>query len=116
MVGEKQFIDNILKRLKNGGLTVTYWDGDTQSYGPAKPYAHITVKDPKALRAILKNVNLGFGESYSEGLIEIEGPLGGPIRFVTENSDTFSKISKLRLPKLHKNTRHKQQDYIAHHY
>ncbi len=116
MVGEKQLIQSILSQLKYGGLTVTFWDGDTQKYGPDDPYAHVTLKSPKVLRAIIKNVSLGFGESYSDGLIEIEGQLGGPVRFVSDNRASFARLSRMRLPKLHRNVRSKQQGYIAHHY
>lgn len=116
MAIEKQFIDTVLKRLKNGGLAITYWDGETRTYGPAKPYIHLTVKDSKAFRAILKNMSLGFGESYADGLIEVDGTLEDVGRLVSENKSVFSTLAKVRAPRLHRNTRSTQQGYIAHHY
>lgn len=115
MVAEKQILDSLLKKLKNGGLAVTFWDGETRAYGTAKPYARVIFNDPKAFRAMLKNVSLGFGESYADGLIDVDGQLDGVARLVFENKATFSTLSKFR-PRLHRNTRRNQQGYIAHHY
>ncbi len=114
---EKRIIHSILGRLKHGGLKVTYWDGETHVYGTAKPYFHMHLKSPKAVRAILKNMSLGFGESYANGLIEIEGRLSGAAQLVHENQAAFSGLQKAtRLTRLHKNVRSKQRSYIAHHY
>lgn len=117
MAVEKTILHNVLNKLKYGGLTVTYWDGETHTYGEATPYAHVTVKSPQVARAIIKDVSIGFGESYAKGLLEIEGELAGPARFANDNAVAFAKVPNLvKTVKLHKNTHNKQQGYIAHHY
>lgn len=114
---EKDILHNILKNLNKGGIKVTYWDGDTQTYGCEEPYSHVTIRSPRVARALLKNVSLGFGESYSNGLLKIDGDLSGPARFARENSDRFSFIPNfIKTARLNKNTRGSQRGYIAHHY
>lgn len=117
MAMEKQIYNSILGRIQHGGMRITYWDGDSYTFGPAKPYFHMVIKSPKAVRAILKNMSLGFGEAYSNDLIEIEGDLEGPVRLVAENQQVFQGLNKLLyLAKLQKNVTQKQKSYIAHHY
>lgn len=117
MTMEKRVFNAILSKIRHGGVRVTYWDNDSYTFGPAKPYYHMQIKSPKAIRAMLKNLSLGFGESYSSGLIEIKGDLRGPIRLLAENQEAFAGLNKLLyLAKLHKNVRGKQRSYIAHHY
>lgn len=107
----------LLGRLNKGGVRVTYWDDETHTFGPSEPYFHLIIKKPIALRAMFKNMTLGFGESYSDGSVEIEGPLTGVIRIVSENQQVFSGVGKaLNFAKLNKNTKSKQKGYIAHHY
>lgn len=114
---EKQLYNSLLSRIRHGGMRITYWDGETYTFGPEKPYFHMQVKSPKAIRAILKNMSLGFGESYSDGLVEIKGDLEGVMRLVFENQEVFAGLNKLLyFAKLHKNVKGKQQAYIAHHY
>lgn len=114
---EKQILNSILARLEHGGVHITYWDGDTYKYGQVEPYFHLYIKHPKAMRAILKNMSLGFGESYADGSIEIEGDLTGVGRLVAENQQAFFGLSKmLYLVKPHKNVRSTQKAFISHHY
>ena len=114
---EKKLLNTALERIKHGGVRVTYWDGDSYTFGPEKPYYEMEVKSPVAVRRILKNLSMGFGESYAEGLIEIKGDLEGPIRLLVENQEAFAGLSKLLVfAKLRKNKTKKQRSYIAHHY
>jgi len=114
---EKRLFNKILSRVQHGGLAVTYWDGETHKFGNEKPYFHLHIKNPAAIRAILKNMSLGFGESYAAGDIEVEGNLSDIGRLVAQNQAAFGGLGKLvRLAKLRKNTRGKQKGYIAHHY
>lgn len=117
MAIEKNIIHSVLKKLSYGGLTVTYPDGDTYNYGQATPYAHVIIKNAKALKKIIKNVSIGFGESYADGHIEIKGDLAGPGRFASDNAAAFDNLpNPVKSVGLHKNVKQKQQSYIAHHY
>jgi cyclopropane-fatty-acyl-phospholipid synthase len=114
---EKNLLNAIFRHIKHGGVQVTYWDGDNYTFGPEKPYFHLHIKNPRAIRRIVKNLSLGFGESYTKGLIEIKDDLEGPIRLLSENQEAFAGLNKLvALTKLRKNVTKKQRSYIAHHY
>jgi len=114
---EKRLLDKILQHIKHGALHVTYWDGSEVVYGEGKPLVHVTVKTPKAVRAILSSLSLGFGESYMNGLIDIEGPLDQINRLAVENKPTFRLAEGLRWARAHNvNVRSRQQRFIAHHY
>lgn len=107
----------MLRHIRYGALKITYWDGQTVTYGTGKPYNHIIVKSPKAIRAILKNMSLGFGESYMNGLIDIKGPLDGPVRLVAKNKHIFRPLAINRITRLRqRNTKRRQARQIQHHY
>lgn len=114
---EKTVLEKVLKHIKRGALRVTYWDGSEATYGEGKPLVHVTIKTPKAVRAVFKNLSLGFGESYMNGLIDIDGPLDQINRLASENKPTFRLAKSVRWAKAHNvNVRSRQQNYIAHHY
>ncbi|HSE29739.1 MAG TPA: cyclopropane-fatty-acyl-phospholipid synthase family protein [Candidatus Saccharimonadales bacterium] len=114
---EKQLLNSLLGKIRHGGVGVTYWDGDSFTFGPTEPYFHLHIKSPKVIRAIFKNMSLGFGESYSDGSIEVTGDLRNIARLVAENQKAFAALSKaLRKVTVRKNIQSKQKSYIAHHY
>ncbi len=114
---EKQLLHQVLKRIKNGAIRVIYWDGDEEIYGVGKPVVNIKIKSPKAVRATLKDSSLGFGESYMNGSIDIEGPLDQINRLASENKPALKPLSKLRWARAKNiNIRSRQKQQIAHHY
>lgn len=113
----KQVFDIALRQLKSGAIKVTYWDGTTVTYGPGKPYNHITVKTAAAGRAILKNMSLGFNEGYMDGTINVTGDLRNIVRLLAENRSVFIKLGAAQLLRPNsRNSRHRQAHQIQHHY
>lgn len=114
---EKTILDKVLARIKRGAVEVTYWDGTSVTYGTGTPELHITIKTPRAVRAMLKNLTLGFGESYMNGLIDIDGPLDEVNRLASENKPNLRLASSMRWVRARNtNIRGKQQSFISHHY
>ena len=114
---EKKLLDQILKRIKNGALRVSYWDGTEKLYGVGKPLVHVTIKSAKAVRATLSNLSLGFGESYMNGLIDIDGPLDQINRLASENKPALKALGSLNWTRAKNiNIRSRQRQQIAHHY
>ncbi len=114
---EKILLDKLLRRIKSGGLRVTYWDGTKAKYGPDKPLVHVTIHSPRVVRAIARRVSLGFGESYMNGLIDIDGPLDQINRMSLENKPTIRLLKDIRwVHAKNANRRGRQRDYVAHHY
>jgi cyclopropane-fatty-acyl-phospholipid synthase len=116
---EKALLNRVLRLVKVGSLRVTYWTGETVTYGNGKVYAHLTIHNPKAIRALAKNPTLGFGESYMNGDIDYDGDLRMIGKLITDNQEIPKRLAKLkpvapqRLNPNHKKTQAKQ---IQHHY
>jgi len=113
----KKIIHQLLLRLRRGVLTVTYWDGETVQYGQGQPYNHITVKSPKVVWAMLKNMSIGFNEAYMDGLLEIEGPLTGVVHLMADNKHIFTKLGRNQVTRRYeRNTKRRQAGQIELHY
>jgi cyclopropane-fatty-acyl-phospholipid synthase len=115
---EKKLISTLLKQLKHGTLKITYWDGESETYGRGAPKVHITLNDRKVLRKMVKSPSLALGEAYTEGTITIAEPF--------ENLLKLSELNPLnlninipgvkQLHRLNSNKKNSQAKQIAHHY
>ncbi len=114
---EKRLLHRVFLHIHKGGMRVTYWDGSTENYGPGDPYFHITFHSPVAARSILRNMTLGFGESFMDGLITVDGDLENVGRLVSENTTAFKSLELTKLTRLpRRNTRRRQAKQVQHHY
>lgn len=115
---EKALLDQMLRRIKIGSLMVTYWDGNTITYGQKRHSAlHISITDKKVARALAKNVSLGFGESYMDGTLQIHCPLEELLAFAYQNQAAFDISTSNRLyKKFNRNIKRLQRSFIAQHY
>jgi len=114
---EKKIISKLLSAVRVGAVKVVYWDGSERTYGTGRPYFTATLTSPKVVRRMLRNVTLGFAESYMDGLIKIDGPLTSIGRLVSENETGFKGWMRTRLAYLAKrNTKRLQKKFIQHHY
>jgi len=114
----KAALDNQLKKLIDANLDVTYWDGDIRHYGKTKrSKLHLTIKDPKIVRRMAKNISLAVGEAYMDGSLVVEGPLEELIALAYRNESVFSlKLHNLKYRHRSKNIKRHQKRQIAHHY
>ena len=114
---EKSIFDHILRLIKHGALRVEYWDGDVRTYGKGEIYFTLGIHSRAALRALFKNLSLGFGEGYSKGLITVDGDLENVGRLASENAHTFKGFSVLKRIHINqRNTKNTQKRQIQHHY
>lgn len=113
---EKKLIDTAFRRIRHGGLEVTYWDGQTKRYGPDKPKVAVTFTDPAVVKAIRQNLDLAVGEGYMNGQIEIRGDLAELTRLGDQNLASLGKYFK-RLPLSNRRTS-KRTNFsdVQHHY
>lgn len=111
----QSILDRVFRQLKVGGLLVHYPDGKTEKYGPDEPYLEIRFKNAHAMRALVRNSAMGFGEGYMNGDIEVIGEITQPARLLNENLRAFAPL--MRLPSLREtNRKAKQRSQIARHY
>lgn len=72
----KELFHNLFTQAEGMPFSITYPDGSVSKYGSeGEPKFNLIFKTDKAMRAILVNVDLGFGEAYMVGDIDIEGSL-----------------------------------------
>lgn len=117
MMFEKKILHKIFSRISHGAVAINYWDGTKQIYGNGQPYFTLTLTSPKVVRAMLRNMSLGFGEAYMDARILLDGDLGGPARLAAENRQAFSAWKRTsNLGRTHRNTRSRQKSFVAHHY
>jgi cyclopropane-fatty-acyl-phospholipid synthase len=114
---EKRVFDVVLRRILRGGVAVRYWDGETRAYGPESPYFTLVVRDPGATWALLRNLSLGFGEAYTDGRVDVDGPLDSVGRLAIENEAALNGLSLSRLTSGRWRTgRGSNKEHIARHY
>lgn len=118
---EKRICHALFSRITNGGLEVTYWDGQTERYGPG-PWLRLRLRTPGIVWAIARNVDLGAGEAYVNGDIEMEGDLAQFVALGAANGEQLAsllpkplrKAPKLKLRR--RNSKAKEAANIRHHY
>jgi cyclopropane-fatty-acyl-phospholipid synthase len=69
-----------LAKFVEGGLSVELYDGRVIGEGQCK----VVVKDPKVIRDIIRDPEMGFGEHYMKGNIQIIGDLEKFLRGCTK--------------------------------
>lgn len=118
---EKRICHVLFSRITNGGLEVTYWDGQTERYGPG-PWLHMRLRSPGVIWAIARNVDLGAGEAYVNGDIEMDGDLADFVALGAANGEQLSSLvpkllrdsPRLKLPG--SDSKARQSANVRHHY
>jgi cyclopropane-fatty-acyl-phospholipid synthase len=118
---EKPICHALFSRIATGGLEVTYWDGQSERYGPG-PWLRLRIRSPHAIWGIARNVDLGASEAYINGDIEMEGDLAEFVALGAANGERLASLlpralhrpPHLRLPR--RNSKSRQAANIRHHY
>lgn len=74
-VRTRDLIHGILSRMTGASFAVRYWDGAQVTYGTEPPEFVLHLRSERVCRELLGNLNVGFGEAYMSGAIEVEGDL-----------------------------------------
>lgn len=114
---EKTLIDKAFSQIKHGGITVTYWDGQTKRYGTEKPWVKIKFNDAKITKAMRKNLELAIGEGYMDGSVEVDGDLAELGRLGDANRIELDKyVPYLARKALEKTSKQRNFSDVQHHY
>jgi len=115
---QKDILNQLLKSIRFGGVTIRYWDGEEISYGDSLPTVSITFKEnPGSLD--LSDPIVALGEAYMDGVVDFRGNLADLNLLVERNMDALygGKImSKLRKRMIQKTDRSRNKENIQHHY
>lgn len=115
---EKRQCDLVLSRIKHGGLTVTYWDGETRRYGPA-PGVHLELRSAAVVRRMRRGVDLAVGEGYMDGEIEVHGDLAELGLLASRNRAELAPWTPRmarRHPRRRRDSAARQAANVRHHY
>lgn len=116
----KSIFCNAIAQISNADFTVIFWDGSVRRFGHGNDFT-VHFRNMKALRAVILDLPLGFGEGYMNGDIEIEGDLSqivniGLLSARLQKPSTISWFNSLALKILQRNNKTTDKKYIAHHY
>ena len=90
-----RFVLKSLARLTAGRLTVRLPDGTTCHFGPerAERRAEIDIKDWHFFRRVLLDGDIGFAESYMDGLCD-SPDLPGLLSLLTDNEKSLGRVTR----------------------
>jgi cyclopropane-fatty-acyl-phospholipid synthase len=107
----------VQRTIERVGVRVELWDGWFAYHGPRAPVGSIVVLDRRTLYGLLINPDLYFGEAYSEGRLEVRGPLEPVLEAISRsNSPEPSALDHLRAVLALPNTLSRSRDNVHHHY
>jgi len=102
-------------------FAIDFWDGDRISFGET-PCVTLRFKNKECVKRIIGSVYLGFGESYMDRTIEIEGDLlklfymGFSINFDKNRLSFLEKLRFFIISLLNRDTLRRVPKNISHHY
>jgi len=70
---ERRLISWVMKRAGNPRISIRLWNGDEFYVSDGTPVACMEFRDRRVVLELLLSTNMGFGECYSRGLIEVHG-------------------------------------------
>jgi len=117
---KKAVLDSLFARIKHGGLSVIYWDGEEVNYGTDVPKAKVIIHRPPAFT--LDDPVLAIGEAYMDEIIDFEGSLEELFQVVELNKESLlgNSLSSLAASAVktinNAAAKLKQKENIRHHY
>ena len=102
-------------------VSISLWDG-RQVVGPAgEPAARVRILDRRALTRMLLTPDVGFGDSYRDGMVEVDGDLVGCLEavyraMVRAHPSLLRRAATVWINRPRPNTLAAARDNIRHHY
>jgi cyclopropane-fatty-acyl-phospholipid synthase len=111
-----------MRAVGDPDISIRLWDGSEFPVTSRPPVATLEFRDRKALYRLLFSPSVGFGECYSEGLLEVHGDF---LAFVNETTRALARKQaggyrwprlRSRLHALRQNTPLRATRHARHHY
>lgn len=112
----------IMRQLGNPRISIRLWNGDEFPVIAERPVACMEVRKRRAMFELLLSPSVGFGECYTNGLIEVDGNLlafaNAITEAITQKNDSGYYRPKIRslLYALRRNSPTRSQYNVRHHY
>jgi cyclopropane-fatty-acyl-phospholipid synthase len=106
----------VLRRYGSPPVRMVLWNGETLE-PPAVPVATIELRTPRALRQLARSPEIGFGDAYAEGEIEVQGDLVEALASVYRSAPRPGPLRRLVTAlTARRNTLEGSRRNIHHHY
>lgn len=126
---KKRILRFFLKRMQGEPFTVTFWDGETETFGATdnqsgkkeEPLFHLFINEKLNFSSIMSNPQVKLGEAYMEGKIDLEGDLRDVFRLAINNQSELKEAEQEGSLKKFWNwqkkaSRKEQEEGVKHHY
>lgn len=109
-----------LEHVDHADFSIKFWDGSVHKIGKGTDFK-VFFKTKNALKKVLLDLPLGFGEGYMNGDIEIEGDLSqvvnvGLLSNRLQDKTPTSLLKSFALNLLQRNSKRTDKQNIAYHY
>jgi cyclopropane-fatty-acyl-phospholipid synthase len=118
---ERWLARRVAKYLGDPPISIALWDGENAYRPNVRAVGRMTFRDRGALWSAVASPELGMGDAYSEGRLEVSGDLVEVLfhvfRGIAQSDVNAFKRSLLgRLPRARSNTLTRSRTHIEHHY
>ena len=116
---ERYLLRRVLDAMGSPRFAVALWDGFKVSPKDAAPVATVNVHSRSALKQLLRQGDMGFGDAFSNGGISVEGDLVAMLVAaftVPEPTGIAAVVKSLQQRKPRANTKDGSRENIHHHY
>lgn len=119
---DRRLVRWIMSRIGNPNISVRLWNGDEFPVTTDSPVACLEFRRRRAVFDLLKSPSVGFGECYSNGLLNIHGDIlafaNEVTRAISNKNDSGYYGPKLRslLYALRRNSPSRSRHNVHHHY
>jgi cyclopropane-fatty-acyl-phospholipid synthase len=72
---ERWLLRKALEACGDPAIRIVLWDGEAVATSPEMPVGNVVVRDPATLRRLVLDPRVAFGDAYSAGTVEVQGPL-----------------------------------------
>ena len=119
---DRSLIQWVMKRSGNPRISIRLWNGDEFAVTEERPVACMEIRKRRAILELLRSPSVGFGECFTQGLIEIHGDL---LAFANEMTAAATRKldkgyygPKMRswLYAMRRNSPDRSWDNVHHHY
>jgi cyclopropane-fatty-acyl-phospholipid synthase len=111
-------IDEIFSQFDGPKFSIKLWDREERLYGKTEPRAFaLFIRDSRTAERLLTQGSLGFGESYMEGAVRIEGDIGAYLRLRYQSKRIKPSLQLTFITLMARmSTPHTRKSQIAYHY
>ena len=118
---DRWLVRRIAAKVGEPDVAFALWDGQDAYRPPGECHGRIVFRDRGALLSVIFSPEVGFGDAFSAGRIEVEGDLVDVLARCYRSADRANAVAAKRsalgrLPKPRSNTTSGSRRHIQHHY